>query len=149
MKTKALPERAALLTVKKASQNFPRKRKTKSKLFSAAARTWTKTLLRLQVWNLSVKDRQIMRAADCKELAEKAEGLFRQAKALPERAALLAYFRGRVWKISSVMALNSTGSVDFLSRFHSLSQPSKRLWRKPQFSFRRKMAFRLPPNSTV
>ena len=47
-----------------------------------------------------------------------------------------------------VMDLNSTASVVFRSRFQSLSQPSNRLWRKPQFSFRRKMALRLPPNST-
>ena len=39
-----------------------------------------KTHLRLQVWNLSAYGRQIMRAADCKKLAEKAEGLFRQDK---------------------------------------------------------------------
>ena len=32
------------------------------------------------MWNLFVYDEQIMHAADCKELAEKAEGLFRQAK---------------------------------------------------------------------
>jgi hypothetical protein len=32
------------------------------------------------VWNLSAFGRQIMRAADCKELAEKPEGVFRQAQ---------------------------------------------------------------------
>ena len=42
----------ALQTVKKASQNFSRKRKTKSKSFCAGACTWHKILYRLQVWNL-------------------------------------------------------------------------------------------------
>jgi len=32
------------------------------------------------VWNLFVVDEQIMRAADCKKLAEKPEGVFRQAQ---------------------------------------------------------------------
>ena len=81
-------------TVKKASQNFPRKRKAKFQWFSPAACTWAKTLLRLQVWNLSVKDRQIMRAADCKELTESPEGDFRQAQ--PRRKFLrgFAYWKG-------------------------------------------------------
>jgi len=35
-------------------------------------------LLRLQVWNLSFTKGQIMRAADCRYLAEKPEGIFRQ-----------------------------------------------------------------------
>ena len=50
----------------------------KVKSFSAGACTWQKILLRLQVWNLSAIGRQIMHVAACKELAEKAEGLFRQ-----------------------------------------------------------------------
>ena len=68
---------------KKASQNFSRKRKTKYKRFSAAACTWTKTPIRLQVWNLFVNCEQILRAADCKNLAEKPEGIFRQTQASP------------------------------------------------------------------
>ena len=59
----------------------------KVKSFLAAACTWTKTLLRLQVWNLFANGEQIMRAADCKKLAEKAEGLFRQAQQAPHIAA--------------------------------------------------------------
>ena len=51
--------------VEKASQRFLRKQKI---------------LLRLQVWNLSAISRQMMRAADCKELAESPEGDFRQAQ---------------------------------------------------------------------
>ena len=67
-------------TVEKASQSFLRKQKIKLKPFSAGACTWQKILLRLQVWNLSAISRQIMRAADCKELAESPEGDFRQAQ---------------------------------------------------------------------
>ena len=75
-----LQKQRGFQTVKKASQSLPRKRLIKSKSFSAGACTWRKILLTLQVWNLSACGRQIMRAADCKKLAEKAEGLFRQAK---------------------------------------------------------------------
>ena len=67
-------------TVEKASQSFLRKQKIKLKTFSAGACTWQKILLRLQVWNLSAISRQMMRAADCKELAESPEGDFRQAQ---------------------------------------------------------------------
>ena len=70
--------RDALQTVEKASQRFLRKQKIKLKTFSAGACTWQKILLRLQVWNLSAISRQMMRAADCKELAESPEGDFRQ-----------------------------------------------------------------------
>ncbi|MDY2558461.1 MAG: hypothetical protein SOW29_08970, partial [Candidatus Faecousia sp.] len=52
-----------------------------SKSFSTAACTWAKTPLRLQVWNLFAYGEQIMRAADCKILAEKPEGVLRQANA--------------------------------------------------------------------
>ncbi len=76
-------------TVKKASQNFPRKRKTKFKSFSAAACTWMKTHLRLQVWNLFAYSEQIMREADCKILAEKPKGLFRQAQTTPYGVVLV------------------------------------------------------------
>ena len=69
-----------LQTVEKASQSFLRKQKIKLKTFSAGACTWQKILLRLQVWNLSAISRQMMRAADCKELAESPEGDFRQAQ---------------------------------------------------------------------
>ena len=48
----------------------------KVKSFLAAACTWTKILLRLQVWNLISKGDQIMRVADCKILAEKPGGFF-------------------------------------------------------------------------
>ena len=80
---KRAPQSGCPQTVPKASQSSPRKRRIKWKSFSAAACTWTKTHLRLQVWNLSAIGRQIMRAADCKELAEKPEGVFRQAPGTP------------------------------------------------------------------
>jgi len=72
-----------LQTVKKASQSFLRKQKIKFKSFLTAACTWAKILLRLQVWNLSAECGQIMRVADCKKLAEKPEGFFRQAQVRP------------------------------------------------------------------
>ena len=72
-------------TVEKASQSFLRKQKIKLKTFSAGACTWQKILLRLQVWNLSAISRQMMRAADCKELAESPEGDFRQAPGADHR----------------------------------------------------------------
>ena len=52
----------------------------RSKSFSAGACTWQKILLRLQVWNLFAIGEQIMRAADCKNLAESPEGDFRHVK---------------------------------------------------------------------
>ena len=42
--------------------------------------TWQKTLLRLQVWNLSPIGGQIMRAAGCQSLSEKPKGVFRQSQ---------------------------------------------------------------------
>jgi len=51
--------------LKNASQSSLQKQRIKFNLFLAAACTWTKTLLRLQVWNLFAKGEQIMRAADC------------------------------------------------------------------------------------
>ena len=66
---------------KKPRRVFCECRKESQTAFLAAACTWTKTLLRLQVWNLSAIGRQIMRAADCKILAEKPGGVFRQAQA--------------------------------------------------------------------
>ena len=47
---------------------------------SAGACTWRNILYRLQVWNLSPVGGQIMRAADCKNLAESPEGVFRQSE---------------------------------------------------------------------
>ena len=76
----SLSKRTGCQTVEKASQSFLRKQKIKLKTFSAGACTWQKILLRLQVWNLSAISRQMMRAADCKELAESPEGDFRQAQ---------------------------------------------------------------------
>ena len=72
-------------TVEKASQSFLRKQKIKLKTFSAGACTWQKILLRLPVRILSAISRQMMREADCKELAERPEGDFRQAKAPSQR----------------------------------------------------------------
>ena len=50
------------------------------KLCSAGVRTWRNILYRLQVWNLSPDGGQIMRAADCKNLSESPEGVFRQSQ---------------------------------------------------------------------
>ena len=44
--------------------------------FSVAACMWTKTLLRLQVWNLFGMDEQIVRAADCKKCQKAPRGIF-------------------------------------------------------------------------
>ena len=98
-------------TVEKASQNFSRTRKTKLKTFSAGAHprvvslarpgqftfcTWQKIHIRLQVWNLYAFGVQIMRAADCKKLSKKPNGLFRQAQRGPMgRVFLISRFRRR------------------------------------------------------
>ena len=100
---------ARVQTVKKASQSSLRQQRKRFKLFSTAAHprvaslapsgqftfcTWAKTLLRLQVWNLFAYGEQIMRAADCKKLAEKPEGVFRQAQRgqhCPRQFCLSAY----------------------------------------------------------
>ena len=74
----------------KASQSFLCQQKIKSQIFSARACTWRKIHLRLQVWNLFVGNEQIMRAADCNYLAEKPEGIFRQAQAPPIPAVFLS-----------------------------------------------------------
>ena len=76
--------RTAFRLSKKLTQIFPRKRKTKFKTFCVGACTWYKLLIRLQVWNLFGMDEQIMRAADCRKLAEKPEGVFRQAQCRTE-----------------------------------------------------------------
>ena len=78
-----------LQTVEKASQSFLRKQKIKSESFSTAACTWAKTLLRLQVCELCAKGAHGVRAADCKKLAEKPEGVFRQAQAHPSGCAFI------------------------------------------------------------
>ena len=59
---------------------FAAKAAKKCKLFSAGACTWQKILLRLQVWNLSLKRGQIMRAADCKNCGESPKGFSRKQK---------------------------------------------------------------------
>ena len=84
----------AFQTVPKALQSSPRKRRIKRKSFSAAACTWMKTHLRLQVWNLTANYRQIMHAADCKELAENPEGIFPQAQMPAYRLAFFLYSVG-------------------------------------------------------
>ena len=66
---------------KKASQNFLRMQKTKSKSFCAGACTWHKILLRLQVWNLFAYSEQIMRAADCKTVENPLKGVFDKLRA--------------------------------------------------------------------
>ena len=47
---------------------------------SAGARTWRNILYRLQVWNLSPIGGQILRVADCINLSESPEGVFRQSE---------------------------------------------------------------------
>ena len=79
------PPGCRLSLSKKASQSLLRQQQIKSRSFSAGACTWQKIQLRLQVWNLFAYGEQIMRAADCKKLAEKPEGVFRQALAAPTR----------------------------------------------------------------
>ena len=74
-------------------------RRMASKSFLAAACTWTKTLLRLQVWNLYAKGVQIMRAADCKKLAESPEGDFRQAPRQFPRSGKLPFAMLLLWMI--------------------------------------------------
>ena len=54
-------------------------RQIKSKKFSAGTGAWQKTLLRLQVWNLSPIGGEIMRAADCKTCRKAPKGGFRQS----------------------------------------------------------------------
>ena len=63
-------------TVKKPRRVRPQAGRIKSQSFSVRACTWQKIQLRLQVWNLSAAGRQIVRAADCKPLSEKPEGVF-------------------------------------------------------------------------
>ena len=84
MNKKTVPE-GTVSDYQKASQSSPPKRRIKSDSFSAGACTWQKILYRLRVWNLFTIRKQILRVADCKTLAEKAEGLFRQVQTVPER----------------------------------------------------------------
>ena len=49
-------------------------------MFSTAACTWAKTLLRLQVWNLFTNSEQIMRAADCKSWRKRPQAFFDKLK---------------------------------------------------------------------
>ena len=65
---------------KKASQSSPHMRRIESQSFLTAACTWAKIRIRLQVWNLFTAGKQIMRATDCKKLAEKPEGFFDKLK---------------------------------------------------------------------
>ena len=94
--------------VKKASQSSRPQARIKSKLFSAAARMWRKILLRLQVWNLSAKSGQIMRAADCKPFVGKARRVFRQSRALPQ---------GRAFHLRTFCVLQK-GYQHFCAKFH-------------------------------
>ena len=70
----------AVQRIKKYSYFFTVGSKLTLKLCSAGARTWQKTLFRLQVWNLSPVGGQIMRAADCENLSKSPEGVFRQSQ---------------------------------------------------------------------
>ena len=70
----------AVQRIKKYSYFFTVGSKLTLKLCSAGARTWRNILYRLQVWNLSPVGGQIMRAADCENLSESPEGVFRQSQ---------------------------------------------------------------------
>ena len=80
----------------------------------AAACTWTKTHLRLQVWNLVAIGKQIMREADCKRLAEKPEGIFRQDKAACSlEQAVFVYMEKRM-PTSAEKPMNTIGCSFFV-----------------------------------
>ena len=70
----------AVQRIKKYSYFFTVGSKFILKVCSAGARTWRNILYRLQVWNLSPVGGQIMRAADCENLSESPEGVFRQSQ---------------------------------------------------------------------
>ena len=72
--------KAALQTVEKGFAEFAAKAANLLKSFLAAACTWTKIHLRLQVCELCAMGAQGVRAADCKNLAESPEGDFRHAE---------------------------------------------------------------------
>ena len=71
---------------KKTSQSLPPVGGKKLSSFFTATCAWGKIPLRLPVWNLSVMDGQIMRAADCKPFVGKIRRVFRQyqKKAVPK-----------------------------------------------------------------
>ena len=86
-----------LLSLSKKPRRVCRRwRQIESNPFSAGACTWQKTLLRLQVWNLSPIGGQIMRAAGCQSLSEKPKGVFRQSQQreafMPPSAAYMEPF---------------------------------------------------------
>ena len=66
--------------VKKASQSLPLSWQIESESSLAGACTWPKIPLSLQVWVLFSTGKQNLRAAGCKLLSEKPEGVFRQSK---------------------------------------------------------------------
>ena len=72
--------------LQKASQSLPPAGGKKLRSFFTATCAWGKIPLRLPVWNLSVMDGQIMRAADCKPFVGKTRRVFRQyqKKAVPK-----------------------------------------------------------------
>ena len=72
--------------VEKGFAEFAAKAANPSKSFSAAACTWTKIHIRLQVWNLFVYDEQIMRAAACKNPSKSPRGDFRRSEGRPTAA---------------------------------------------------------------
>ena len=59
--------------------------------FSAGMCAWRKIHLWLQVWNLLADGEQIMRAADCKKLEEKPDGIFLQRQAARPSPRCLSY----------------------------------------------------------
>ena len=74
--------------------------------FCAGACTWHKIHLRLQVWDLFAIGEQIMRAADCKNLAESPEGDFRHTEAVLCSTAFLDYILSGALKPSRSMQVS-------------------------------------------
>ena len=83
-------------TVKKSLAEFAAKAANKVESFSAAACTWTKTHLRLQVWNLFANREQIMRAADCKTWRKRPKDFFDKRKDHCEKQWSFDCFKGGI-----------------------------------------------------
>ena len=104
---------------------FSAKAENEGKLFLTAACTWTKTLFRLQVWNLFALGEQIMRAADCKNWRKSPKGIFDNLKPghpadVPAEDYLWSPKRGRATRLYRSMVRAET-TVPF-SRFRGATQ---------------------------
>ena len=89
----------------------------------AGACTWRNILYRLQVWNLSPIGGQIMRAADCKNLSESPEGVFRQSEAPAFHRGLLCYVKFSFRLTSQwVRKYPPTATIRNSPAFHSIME---------------------------